>query len=204
MAGTWRWPHLASRLGISAAIRHATFMACIFVWRTGWHHPWSASARVTSAVTPTVIRLLELAKINSNTCRPLSRQHRARKPCDGSVDSLRRGTGWNLWKLTSLAVCCSLYLPTRLVKPVGHPSLLLLPTTEIVQVSELRHTIEIRTVTGQWKVRTRTDRYSHCDTTQLCTRSITCWHRSTVKCASNGTASGRKAYPLQADSVSCR
>jgi len=47
---------------------------------------------------------------------------------------------------------------------MGHPSLLLLPTTEIVPVSELRHTVEIRTVTGQWKVRIRTDRYSHRDT----------------------------------------
>ena len=87
---------------------------------------------------------------------------------------------------------------------MGHPSLLFSPTTEIVLVSELRHTVEICTVTGQWKVRIRTDRYSQCDMAQLCIRSITCWHRRTVKCASNGTVSGRKASPLQAGSVSCR
>jgi hypothetical protein len=116
----------------------------------------------------------------------------------------RRGTDWNLRNPPSLVLCCSTAVPTRQVKPMGHPSLLLLPATEIVQVSELRHTLEISTVTGQWKVRIRTDRYSHCDTAQLCTRSITCWYRSTVKCACNGTAGGRKASPLQADSVSCR
>jgi hypothetical protein len=159
MAGAWRWPHLASRLRRGAAICHATYMPSWRVWcsvvravgtRDQHLYVWPLLS------LPSVIRLLESTKINSS---PLWRRPRVGKPCDVSCNCLHRGTGWNLQKLPSLALCSN-YLTTRQAKPMGQSSLLLLPATEIVQVSELRHTVETRTVTGQWKVRIQTDRYS--------------------------------------------
>ena len=60
------------------------------------------------------------------------------EPFVASIHCLLRGTGCNLRKLPSLALC-SFYFSARRVKTTRHPSPLLLPATKIVQVSELRH-----------------------------------------------------------------